>query len=100
MLKIEDSESFKSKIKITGKTPNNGNVKDIEIIVPLKYSSNFWRTLEMPLINCEVNLSLTWSSTCVITDSNSAGRFAITDTKLYVPLVTLSTQEKLLQQLK
>ena len=100
MLKIEDSESFKSKIKITGKTPNNGNVKDVEIIVPLKYSSNFWRTLEMPLINCEVNLSLTWSSTCVITDSNSAGRFAITDTKLYVPLVTLSTQEKLLQQLK
>ena len=100
MLKIEDSESFKSKIKITGKTPNNANVKDVEIIVPLKYSSNFWRTLEMPLINCEVNLSLTWSSTCVITDSNSAGRFAITDTKLYVPLVTLSTQEKLLQQLK
>ena len=56
----------------------------------------------MPLINCEVNLILTWSSTCVITDSNGAGTFAITDTKLYVPLVTLSTEEntKLLQQLK
>ena len=56
----------------------------------------------MPLINCEVNLILTWSSTCVITHSNGAGTFEITDTKLYVPVVTLSTQEntKLLQQLK
>ena len=101
----EDFESFKSKIKITGKTPNNNNnnnVKDVEIIVPLKYLSNFWRNLEMPLINCEVNLILTWSSTCVITHSNGAGAFAITDTKLYVPVVTLSTQEntKFLQQLK
>ena len=42
---IEDSESFKSKIKITGKTPNNNYVKDVEIIVPLKYLSNFWRSL-------------------------------------------------------
>ena len=71
-------------------------------MVPLKYLSNFWRTLEMPLINCEVNLILTWSSTCVITNSTGAGTFEITDTKLYVPVVTLSTQEntKLLQQLK
>ena len=79
---IEDSDSFKSKIKITGKTPNNNNEKDVKIMVPLKYLSNFWRTLEMPLINCEVNLILTWSSTCVITNSNGAGTFAITDTKL------------------
>ena len=104
---IEDSESFKSKKEITGKTPNNDNKKDVEIMVPLKYLSNFWRTLEMPLINCEVNLILTWSSNCVITDSNSAATFAITDTKLYVPVVTLSTQEntsnnlrKFFQQLK
>ena len=71
-------------------------------MVPLEYLSNFWRTLEMPLINCEVNIILTWSSTCVITNSTGAGRFAITDTRLYVPVVTLSTQEntKLLQQLK
>ena len=71
-------------------------------MVALKYLSNFWRTLEMPSINCEVKLDLTWSSTCVITNSTGAGRFAITDTKLYVPVVTLSTQEntKLLQQLK
>ena len=99
---IADSESFKSKIKITGKTHNNDNEKDVEIMVPLKYLSNFWRTLEMPLINCEVNLILTWSSTCVITTSTGEGRFAITDTRLYVPVVTLLTQEniKLLQQLK
>ena len=71
-------------------------------MVPLKYLSNFWRTVEMPLMNCEVSLILTWSSTCVITNSIGAGAFEITDTKLYVPVVTLSTQDnsKLLQQLK
>ena len=53
----------------------------------------------MPLFNCEVNLILTWSSTCVIIDSNGAGTFAITDTKLYVPVVTLSTQENTKSQL-
>ena len=71
-------------------------------MVPLKYLRNFSRTLEMPLINSEVNLILTWSSTCVITNSTGAGTFEITNTKLYVPVVTLSTKEnaKLLQQLK
>ena len=56
----------------------------------------------MPLINCEVNLILTWSKDCVITNSTGAGKFEITETKLYVPVVTLSTQgnAKLLQQLK
>ena len=47
---VANSESFKSRIKITEKTPNDGNTKDVEIIVPLKYLSNFWRTLEMSLI--------------------------------------------------
>ena len=56
----------------------------------------------MSLINCEVNLILTWLSTCIITNSNGAGTFAITNTKLYIPVMTLSTQEntKFLQQLK
>ena len=65
-------------------------------MVPLKYLSNFWRSLEMPLINCEVNLILTWSEKCVIvyTDvANQEATFAITETKLYVPVVTLSTQD-------
>ena len=73
-------------------------------MVPLKYLSNFWRTLEMPLINCEINLILTWSSTCVLVSTNVQNQnatFEITDTKLYVSVVTLSTQEnpKFLQQL-
>ena len=73
---LTDSESFKSKVKITGNTPNNRNTKDVEIIVPLKYLSNFWR---LPLINCQVNLILTWSKDCVITNSRGEGKFAITD---------------------
>ena len=98
---LADSKSFKSQIKITGKTPNDGNEKDTEIMVQLKYLSNFLRTLEMPLINCEVTLILTWSSTCVITNSTGEGKFKVTDINLYVPIVTLSTKdnEKLLQQL-
>ena len=98
------TDSFNYKAKITGQTGNDGT-KDVEIIVPLEYLSNFWRTLEMPLINFEVNLILTWSSTCVLVSTNNANQnatFAITDTKLYVPVVTLSTQEntKFFQQLK
>ena len=79
--------------------PNNGNTKDVEIVVPLRYLIKFWRTLEMPLINCEVELILTWYKDCVITNSTGEGKFAITETKLYVPVVTLSTQDnaKLLQ---
>ena len=74
-------------------------------MVPLKYLSNFWRTLEMPLINCELELILTWSANCVIIYTNVAEQkptFAITETNLYVPVVTLSTQDnaKLLPQLK
>ena len=84
---LTDSESFKSKVKITGKTPNNGNTKDVEIIIPLKYLSNFCRTLEMPLINCEVNLILTWFKDCVITNSTGEGKFTITETNLHVPVV-------------
>ena len=102
LTKIVDSKSSKFKVKIIGKAPDDGNTKDVEIIVPLKYLSNFWRTLEMPLINCKVNLILTWSKNCVITNSEGEGKSAITETKLYVPVVTLSTQDnaKLLQQLK
>ena len=99
---IADSESSKSKVKITGKTPADRNIKNIEVIVQLKHLSNFRRTLKMPLINCEVNLELNWSKDCVIINSTGERKFAITDTKLYVPVVTLLTQDntKLLQQLK
>ena len=91
---ITQSESFKSKIKITGKTPADGNTKDVEIVVPLKYLGNFWRTLQLPLINCEVNLILTWSKNCVISSATGETKFKITETKPYVLVVTLSTQDK------
>ena len=85
---ITQSESFKSKIKITGKTPADGNTKDVEIVVPLKYLGNFWRTLQLPLIKCEVNLILTWSKNCVISSATGETKFAITETRLYVPVET------------
>ena len=74
-------------------------------MVTLKYVSNFWRTLERPLTNCEVNLILTWSADCALIYINIANQvpiFAITEVNLYVPAVTLSTQDsaKLLTQLK
>ena len=98
------TDSFNFKVKMTVQTGDDGT-KDVEIMFPLKYLSNFWRTLEIPLINCESNLILTWSANFVIASTNVANQnatFAITDTKLYVPVVTLSTQEndKLFQQLK
>ena len=95
------TDSFKFKAKITGQTGNDGT-KDVEIMVPIKYLSNFWRTLEMPLINCEVNLILTWSSNCVLIATNNQNQAATDEirknkcTKLYVPVVTLSTHKKVL----
>ena len=63
-----NSAIFKLKEKITGSTGYYGK-KNVEIMVPLKYLSNFWRILEMPLINCENNVILTWSENCVISNS-------------------------------
>ena len=77
----------------------------LKLMVPLKYFSNFWRTLEIFLINCEVNLISTWSTNYVIVSTNVANQgatFTITEKRLYVPVVTLSTQDnaKLLSHLK
>ena len=98
------TDSFNFKAKITCQTDDNGT-KEVEIMIPLKYLSSFWRTLEMPLINCEVSLIFTWSTNCFVVYTNVANQgatFAMTETKLYVSIVTLSTQDnaKLLQQLK
>ena len=100
-----ETDSFKFKTKITSQTNNDGIINYVEIMVPLKYLSNFWRPLEMPLIDCEVKLILTWSADCVliytdVEDQNPT--FEITETNLYLPVVTLSTQDdaKLLPQLK
>ena len=79
---ITESDSFKSKIKIAG--------------------TNFWRTHEMPLIKWEINLILTWSQNCAVSSAIGETTFAIADTKLYVPVVTLSIQDNLnlLEQLR
>ena len=99
---ITNSESFKLKARITGRALVDDSTKYAETAVSFKYLSSFWRTLEMPLINCEINLVLTWSESSVITNSIGVELFTIINIKLYVPLVTLSTQDntKLLQQSK
>ena len=97
-----NSALFKFKPKTTGKTENNGTI-NFHIMVSLKYLNNFWRTVEMPLMNCEINLIPTWSANYFLSNAaNQATTFAITNTKIYVPIVTLSIQSnaKLLQQLK
>ena len=95
------TDSFNFKAKITGQTDDDGEINNVQIMVPLKYLSNFQRTLKMSLIN----LILTWSANCVIVYINVANQgaiFEITEANLYVPVVTLSTQDnaKLLTQLK
>ena len=80
---ITESESFKYKIKIMGKTPDAGNTKNAQIAVPLKYLSNFWITSEMPLINCKINLILTWSEDCFISSATGKTKFKITNQNLY-----------------
>ena len=92
------TDSLNFKAKITVQTDDDGEIDNVEIMVPLKYLSNFWGTLKMPFINCEVNLILTWPAICVImyTDAaNQGATFAITETKLYVPVATL--QLKIMQ---
>ena len=98
------TDSFKIKEKMTGQTGNSGT-KNVEIMVPLKFLSNFWRTLEMALSNCETNLDINWSKNCIIVVTavkNQGATFLITDTKLYNSVITLSTQDNanLLEQLK
>ena len=86
-----NSPSFKYKASIIGNTGNDGIKNGVKIAVPLKYLSNFWRSLEMPLINCKIELSLNWIETCLLTTTNTT-LFKITDAKLYVPIVTLSAE--------
>ena len=110
-----NSESFKYKRTIIGKTPeDNDSLTNTKVVIPLKNLSNFWRALNIPLINCEVELILTWSKNCALADMTvnaaanraivapSGATFKIKETKLYVSVVTLSKGNdiKLLEQLK
>ena len=93
-----NSESFKYKTSIVGKTPQDNDSLTNVVVIPLKYLSNFWRNLNIPLINCEVEIILTWCKNCVLADMTadadadpaivapSGATFKITDTKLYVPV--------------
>ena len=94
MTNVDNAPLFKHKASLTGDTEANGTKYGVKIAVPLKYLSDFWRSLEMPLIYCKVELSLKWCETCLLTTATTA-TFEITDTKLYVPIVTLSLEDNL-----
>ena len=66
---------------------------NVKVVVPLKYLSNFFRSLEMPLINCKIKLNLTWKKECVLSTGAGEAVFVINDTKMYVPVVTLSKED-------
>ena len=97
----DNASSFKYKASNIGNTENNGTRDGVKIVVPLKYWSNFCRSLEIPLINCIVELSLKWIENCVLTISANANNatFKITDAKLYVSIVTLSADNAKLSKL-
>ena len=91
-----NSESFKCKTSIVGKTPqNNDSLMNAKVVILLKHLSHFWRSLDIPFINFEVELILTWSKNWVLADMKAnitpwGATFKITEKKLYVPVVTLS----------
>ena len=70
------SKSFEYKTKLTGSTPNDINTLNTEVVVSLKYLSNFWRFLDLPLINCEIELYLTCSKECIISEISITPRVA------------------------
>ena len=97
-LSINNSQSFRDKTALLEKTANdvnntNSSVKDAKKVAPLKYLSNFWRSLEMPLISYKIYLELNWIEAYIFSSAGDSAKFQITDTKLYVPIVTLSTKD-------
>ena len=93
---VNNTSSLVYKSKLISGTDDN-NVNNVKLVVPLKYVSSFFRSLEMPLVNCKIDLELTWHKDCMISIVNAAAgqvvSFMITNTKLYVPVVTLSTKD-------
>ena len=94
-LTVDDSSSLKFKISLLGNPVVANNIARInaKVVVPLKYLSNFFRSLEMPLINCRIKLDLTWKKECVLSTDDGNSVFIINDTKMYVPVVTLSKED-------
>ena len=95
-LTTDDSSSFKYKSSLLGNaTVEGGNAvwKDTKIMVPLKYTSNFFRSLEIPLINTKLYIQLNWTKSSVVSNVAGATTFKIAKTELHVPLVTLKTED-------
>ena len=93
---ISNSSSFKYKANLIGNTVADGanrKKENVKIAVPLKYLSNFWRSLEMPLISCKIEFSLKCYEECILSSAGNAATFTITDAKLYVPIVTLKIED-------
>ena len=89
----DDSSSFKYKSSLLGNTSATGVLRNAKIVVSLKSLSNFFRSLEKPLINCKIHLELSWTNNCVMPSICGATTFRITSTKFYAPIVTLSTKD-------
>ena len=94
-LTVDNSNSFKYKVSILGNPIVADNIakRSVKVVVPLKYLSNFLRSLEKPLINCKIKLNLTWKKECVLSTDARNAVFIINDTKMYVPVVTLSKED-------
>ena len=89
---INNLKSFKYKSSFLTNCWWYGVFKNVKVAIPLKYLSNFWRSFEIPLVNCKIHLELNWSKDCVVLTRNGT-IFKITNTKLYVPIVTLSSKD-------
>ena len=87
----DNSSSFKYKIILLGNpvVANNVARRNVKVVVPLKYLSNFFRSLEMPLIKCKIKLNLSWKKECALSTDAGEAVFIINDTKLYVPVPDL-----------
>ena len=96
-LAADNSSSLKYKISLLGNPVVANNIAriNVKVVIPLKYLSNFFRSLEMPLINCKIKLNLTWKKECVLSTDNGNAVFIINDTKMYVPVVT--SQKKIIK---
>ena len=96
-LTTDTSSSFKYKVKLLGNPVLDGNIakRSVKVVVPLKYLSNFFRSPEIPLINCKIKLNLTWKKECVLSTDAGDAVFIINDTKMYVPVVTLSKEDNI-----
>ena len=93
---INDNGGLKYKSSFIGDTDEDGanrKKENVKIVVPLNYLNNFGRLLEMSLTNCKVEFSLEWYENCILSSAGTAAIFTITDTKLYVPVVTLKTED-------